>query len=157
MPIENAGRYRHSLGDFDNQKRQFSFDTVVVTAANEAAQRIEHDALAAAIADVTLGTLDFEEFVADREQIRPFVKPTISSAQVNIQWVFTYVDDVTGSTFNVRVPTADVTDVTLFAAGSNIWDPTDAKWVTLQAAFEAHILAPNTGNAVSLSQVAYLQ
>ncbi len=157
MATENQGRYRHSLGDFDNQKRQFSFDTVVVTAANEAAQRIEHDNLVAAIADVTLGTLDFEEFVADREQIRPFVKPAAAAAQVNIEWVFTYVDDVTGSTFNVRVPTADVTDTTLFAAGSNLWDPADAKWVTLIAAFEAHILAPNTSNAVSLQQVAYLQ
>ncbi len=157
MATINEGRYRHSLGDFDNQKRQFSFDTVVITAANHDAQKTEHDNLVAAIADVTLGTLDFEEFVGDRESIRPFVKPAVASAQVNIQWVFTYVDDVTGSTYNVRVPTADVTDVTLFAAGSNLWDPTDAKWVTLVAAFEAHILAPVTGNAVTLSQVAYLQ
>ncbi len=157
MATENQGRYRHSLGDFDSQKRQFSFDTVVITAANHDAQKTEHDNLVAAIADVTLGTLDFEEFVGDREQIRPFIKPALSEAQVNIEWVFTYVDDVTGSKFNVRVPTADITDVTLFAAGSNLWDPTDAKWVTLVAAFELHILAPNTGNAVTLSQVAYLQ
>ncbi len=157
MAIENQGRFRHSLGDFDNQKRQFSFDSIVVTAANHDAQKTQHDNLVAAIADVTLGTLDFEEYVADREQIRPFVKPAVASAQVNIQWVFTYVDDVTGSTFNVRVPTADITDVTLFAAGSNLWDPTDAKWVTLVAAFELHVTAPNTGNAVTLSQVAYLQ
>lgn len=157
MATENQGRYRHSLGDFDNQKRQFSFDTVVVTAANHDAQKTEHDNLVAAIADVTLGTLDFEEYVADREQIRPFVKPAAAAAQVNIEWVFTYVDDTTGSTFNVRVPTADITDTTLFAAGSNLWDPTDAKWVTLVAAFELHVLAPNTGNTVTLSQVAYLQ
>lgn len=157
MATENAGRMRHSLGDFDNQKRQYSFDTAVVTAANHDAQKTLHDNLIAAIADVTLGTLDFEEFVADREQIRPYVKPSVASAQVNIEWVFTYVDDVTGSTFNVRVPTADITDTTLFAAGSHLWDPTDAKWVTALAAFEAYVIGPNTGNAVSLSQVAYLQ
>jgi hypothetical protein len=157
MATENQGRYRHSLADFDTQRRQFSFDTVVVTAANHDAQKTEHDNLVAAIADVTLGTLDFEEYVADREQIRPLIFPASASAQVNIQWVFTYVNDVTGSTFNVRVPTADITDTTLFAAGSNLWDPTDAKWVTLVAAFEAHIVAPNLGDAVTLQQVAYLQ
>lgn len=157
MATINQGRYRHSLGDYDNQKRQFSFDTAVLTAANHDAQKTEHDNLVAAIADVTLGTLDFEEFVADREEIRPFVAPAAAAAQVNIQWVFTYVDDVTGSTYNVRIPTADVTDTTLFMPASPLWDPTDAKWVTLIAAFEAHILAPTTSNAVSLSQVTLKQ
>lgn len=157
MATINQGRFRHSLGDFDNQKRQFSFDTAVINVGNIAAQTTQHNNLVAAIADVTLGTLDFEEMVADRESIRPFIKPAAASAQVNIQWVFTYVDDVTGSTFNVRVPTADITDTTLFAAGSNLWDPTDAKWVTLVAAFELHVIGPETGNAVTLSQVAYLQ
>lgn len=157
MATENQGRYRHGLADYDNQKRQFSFDTIVVTAANHDAQKTEHDNLVAAIADVTLGTLDFEEYVADREQIRPLILPAAASAQVNIQWVFTYVDDVTGSIYNVRIPTADITDTTLFAAASNLWDPADAKWVTLIAAFQAHITAPNTGNAVTLQQVALLQ
>ncbi len=157
MATENQGRVRLSLGDFDNQKRQTSWDTDVVTAANHDAQKTLHDNLIAAILDVTLGTLDFEEFVADREQIRPFVKPSAAAAQVNIEWVVTYVDNVTGSTYNVRVPTADVTDTTLFAAGSHLWDPADAKWVTFIASFEAYVIGPNTGNAVSLSQVAYLQ
>lgn len=156
MATENNGRYRHGLVDYDGQRRQFSFDTVVVTAANHDAQKTEHDNLVAAIADVTLGALDFEEYVADREQIRPLVKAAAASAQVNIEWVVTYVDDVTTSVLNVRVPTADVTDTTLFATNSNLWDPTDAKWVTFIAAFEAHILSPDN-NAVSLQQVAYLQ
>lgn len=156
MATENNGRYRHGLVDYDGQRRQFSFDTVVVTAANHDAQKTEHDNLVAAIADVTLGALDFEEYVADREQIRPLVKAAAASAQVNIEWVVTYVDNVTTSVLNVRVPTADVTDTTLFATNSNLWDPTDAKWVTFIAAFEAHILSPDN-NAVSLQQVAYLQ
>ncbi len=157
MATINQGRYRHGMIDFDGQRKQFSFDTVVITAANHDAQKTEHDNLVAAIADVTLTTLDFEEFVGDRETIRPVVRPVVASAQVNVQWVFTYVDDVTGSEFNVTVPGADITDTTLFAAGSNLWDPTDAKWVTLVAAFEAHVLAPETGNAVTLQQVAYKQ
>lgn len=156
MATENNGRYRHGLVDYDGQRRQFSFDTAVITAAIHDAQKTEHDNLVAAIADVTLGALDFEEFVGDREQIRPLVKAAAASAQVNIEWIVTYVDDVTTSVYNVRVPTADVTDTTLFATNSNIWDPTDAKWVTFIAAFEAHILSPD-GNAVSLQQVAYLQ
>lgn len=156
MATENDGRYRHGLVDYDGQRRQFSFDAIVVTAANHDAQKAEHDALVAAIADVTLGNLDFEEYVADREQIRPLVRPAVAAAQVSVEWVVTYVDDVTGAESNVRVPTADITDTTLFAAGSNLWDPLDAKWVTFVAAFEAHIISPE-GNAVTVQQVAFLQ
>ena len=157
MAVVNQGRYRHGMIDFDGQRKQFSFDTAIVIAANEIAERAAHDALVAAIADVTLTTLDFEEFVADREQIRPVVRPTAAAAQVSVQWEFTYIDDVTGSEFNVTVPGADITDTTLFTPGSNLWDPTDAKWVTLIAAFEAHVLAPTTGNAVTLQQVVFKQ
>lgn len=152
MATENNGRYRHGLVDYDGQRRQFSFDTIVVTAANHDAQKTEHDNLVAAIADVTLGTLDFEEYVGDREQIRPLVNPAVAMAQVNIEWIFTYIDDTTSSVLNVRVPTADINDTTLFAPASPLWDPTDAKWVTFVAAFEAHIVSPD-GNAVSIQQV----
>lgn len=156
MAEENAGRYRHSLGDWDSQKRQFSFDTAVVTAANHDAEKAAHDALVAAIADVTLGTPDFEEFVADRQQVRPFVRADNSVAQVNIEFVITYEDDVTLAQQSVRVPTADLEDETLWTIGTNQWDPTDAKWVTFIAAFEAHVLS-KLGNAVSVVKVEYLQ
>lgn len=156
MATINTGLYRHSEVDYDGQKRQFSFNAPIVTAANHDAQKAAHDALIAAIADVTLGELVFEEFVADREEIKPLVKAAAASAQVNIQWVVTYVDSVTTSEYNVRIPCADITDTTLFAANSNLWDPTDAKWVTFIAAFEAHVLSPD-GNAVTVQQVAYLQ
>ncbi len=156
MATENAGRFRLSLGDWDSQKRQLSFDSVVVTAANHDAQKASHDALVAAIMDVTLGTLDFEEFVADREQIRPFVRAAAMSAQVNIEFVVTYEDDVTLTQHNVRVPTADLEDDTLWTIGTNEWDPTDAKWVAFIAAFEAHVMSP-LGNAVSVVKVVYLQ
>ncbi len=156
MATENAGRFRMSMADYDRQRRQFSFDAPIVTAANHDANKTLHDALVASILAVTLGTLDFEEFVADREQIRPLVAAAAASAQVNIEWVVTYVDDVTTTVYNVRVPTADITDTTLFATNSNIWDPTDALWVTFIADFEAYVLSPDS-NAVSLQQVAYLQ
>ncbi len=156
MATLNQGRMRLSLVDYDGQKRQFSFDATVLTAGNIAAQIITHDNLIAAIMDVTLGTKDFEEMVADRESIRPIIKAAAASAQVNIEWVVTYVDDVTTVITNVRVPTADITDTTLFAVNSNLWDPADAKWVTFIAAFEAHALSPE-GNSVTLQQVAYLQ
>ncbi len=156
MAVLNQGRLRLSLVDYDGQKRQFSFDATVLTAANIAAQTITFDNLIAAIMDVTLGTKDFQEMVADRESIRPIIKAAAASAQVNIEWVVTYVDDVTTDVFNVRVPTADITDTTLFAVNSNVWDPADAKWVTFIAAFDAHVLSP-AGNGVSLQQVVYLQ
>lgn len=156
MAVLNKGRMRLSLIDYDGQRRQFSFDATVLTAGNIAAQIITHDNLIAAIMDVTLGTKDFEEMVADREEIRPAVLAAAASAQVTVEWVVTYVDDVTTEIFNVRMPTADITDTTLFATNSHLWDPADAKWVTFIAAFEAHVLSP-AGNSVSLQQVAFLQ
>lgn len=156
MATVNVGLVRASQADFDGQKRQYSFPTTVVTAANHDAQKTLHDACIAAIDDVTLGTTDFEEYVADRESIRPLILPAAASAQVNIQWVVTYVDAVTGAIANVRLPCADITDTTLFAAGSNEWDPTDAKWVTFVSAFEAYVLS-ELGNAVTVSKVVYLQ
>lgn len=156
MATENAGRYRHSLVDYDGQRRQFSFDSPVITAANHDAMKSDHDDLVAAIAAVTLGALDFEEFVADREQIRPLVKAANATAQVNIEWVVTYVDDVNSAVYNVRIPTADLTDDTLLMPNSHIWNPADALWVTFIAAFETYVTSPD-GNAVSIQQVAYLQ
>lgn len=156
MATLNAGRFRLSLGDFDSQKRQLSFDTAVVTAANHDAQKTLHDALVASLMDVTLGTLDFEEFVGDREEIRPFIRATNSVAQVNIEWVITYEDDVTLTQHNVRVPTADLEDETLLIVGTNEWDPADAKWVTFVTDFEALIKSP-AGNAVTVVKVVYLQ
>ena len=156
MATLNDGRIRMSYVDYDNQRRQFSFPTTVVTAANHDAQKTLHDALIAALDDVTLGARDFEEFVGDREEIRPLVAAAAASAQVNIEWVIRYTDDVTGAEANVRVPTADITDTTLFAPNSNLWDPTDAKWVQFVTDFEAYVLSED-GNAVSVQQVAYLQ
>lgn len=156
MATVNNGKYRHSLVDYDGQKRQFSFDAPIITAANHDANKALHDALVAAFADVTLGALDFEELVADAESIRPLVKAAVAAAQVNVQWVVTYVDSVTTSVYNVRIPTADITDTTLFATNSNLWDPADAKWVTFIAAFEGYVLSPD-GNAVTIQQVEYLQ
>ncbi len=156
MATVNQGVVRMSQVDFDGQKRQFSFPTTVVSAANHDAQKTLHDALVAAIDDVTLGNSDFEEFVADRESIRPIILPASASAQVNIQWVVTYVDGTTGKVANVRIPCADITDTTLFAPSSNLWDPTDAKWVQFVTDFEAYVLSEE-GNSVTVQQVAYLQ
>ena len=156
MAEVNTGVFRMSLVDWDHQRRQFSFDTTVVTAANHDAQKATHNALVAAIEDVTLGNGVFDEFVGDRAYQSPVAAAFDTPAQVNIQWVVTYQDATTTQEYNVRIPTADITDSTLFQAGSNEWDPTDAKWVAFVSAFEAHVLSPN-GNAVTVQKVVYLQ
>lgn len=156
MATVNEGGFRISEVDYDGQKRQFSLPTIVHTPANLAANIVLHDALVAAIQDVTLGASDFHEMVVDRESIRPLVKASSFAAQVNIQWLVTYVDDVTGAVETFRMPCADVTDDTLVEANSHVWDPTDAKWVTFVADFEAYILS-DAGNAVSIQSVLYVQ
>lgn len=156
MATINEGLVRYSMVDYDKQKRQVSFPTDVVTAANHDAQKTLHDAFIAALEAVTLGALDFEEYVGDRESIRPLVAAAAPTGQVNIEWVVTYVDDVNSKVANVRIPCADLTDATLLMPNSNIWDPADAKWVTFIADFEAYVLSED-GNAVSIQQVVYKQ
>jgi len=156
MATTNEGLVRYSMVDWDKQSKQFSFPTAVVTAANHDAQKTLHDALIAAIEDVTLGNLSFEEFVADREQIKPLVAASSAAAQVNVQFIVTYVDDVTTAVAHVKIPCADITDDTLFMPNSHIWDPTDAKWVQFVTDFEAYVLSED-GNAVSVQQVEYDQ
>lgn len=156
MATVNQGLFRYSMTDYDRQKRQVSFPTTVVTAANHDAQKTLHDALVAALEDVTLGALDFEEFVGDRESIRPLVAAAAPTGQINIQWVVTYVDDVTTAVANVRIPCADLVDATLLMPNSNVWDPADAKWVQFITDFEAYVLSED-GNPVSIQQVVYLQ
>ncbi len=156
MATINEGLFRYSMVDWDKQPRQFSFPTAVVTAANHDAQKTLHDALIAAIEDVTLGALNFEEFVGDREAIVPLVAAASAAAQINIEWVITYVDDVNSAVANVRIPCADVTDDTLFMPNSPLWDPTDAKWVQLVTDFEAYVLS-EAGNAVSIQQIIFNQ
>ncbi len=156
MAVLNVGLFRMSLLDFDGQARQFSFESSVLTVGNIAAETITHDALIASIQAVTLGTIDFHEMVADRESIRPRVFASAAAAQVSIEWVVTYVDDVTTEVQNVRIPTADLTIDALLAAGSHLWDPTFATWVTFTTDFEAHVLSA-AGNTVTLQQVAFLQ
>ena len=156
MATINTGFVRFGQIDFDGQKKQASLPTTVVTAANHDAQKTLHDAFLAAVNDVTLGNTDFEEFGADRESIRPVVLPTQAAAQVNIQWLVTYIDGITGATETMRLPCADITDTTLFAAASNEWDATDAKWVQFVTDFEAYILS-DAGNAVTVQNVVYVQ
>jgi len=156
MATTNQGLIRYSMTDWDKQNRQFSFPTTVVTAANHDAQKTLHDALIAAVEDVTLGNLNFEEFVGDREAIEPLVAASSAAAQINVEFVVTYVDDITSAIANVRIPCADITDDTLFMPNSPIWDPTDAKWVQFVTDFEAYVLS-EAGNAVTIQQVVYNQ
>ena len=156
MATINVGAARLSQVDFDGQKKQFSVPTAVITAANHDAQKTLFDAFVAAVDDVTLGNSDFEEFVADREMIRPLILPTNAVAQVQIQWLVTYVDGTTGATETITIPCADLTDATLLQAGSPLWDPTDAKWVQFTTDFEAYVLS-DAGNAVTLQQVEFKQ
>lgn len=156
MAIVNVGAARLSQVDFDGQKKQFSVPTAVITAANHDAQKALFDAFVAAVDDVTLGESDFEEFVGDREMVRPLLLPTVPTAQVQIQWLVTYIDAITGATETITIPCADITDATLFQAASPLWDPTDAKWVTFAADFEAYVLS-DAGNAVVVQQVEFKQ
>ena len=149
-----AGKGTFKWIDFDGQTAQVSFDTTAPIAGNLVAQEALHDALAAAFLDIILGGAVNNEVTLRNEFAG--TKPSTSVAQRNIQWVVTYRDTTTTSEFHVKIPMADISDATLFATGTNQWDPADADWIAFVAAFEAYVLSP-AGNAVEVLNVAYVQ
>lgn len=150
-----AGRLVMKMMDADKDTQQISFDGPVADDLNFDAVIGQADALVAAIEGITLGALVSRDFVADRVDNSPVTPPVLIRAQTNVQWIFTYADNVNGRVFTTRVGTAD-----LDAAGVSIVNgvPTlslaAGLGAALKTAFEAYVRSED-GNAVTLQSVTY--
>jgi len=139
--------------DYDHQTAQFSLEVETPTAGNFAAQQALVDALNDAIVGITLGgTVHYD--MAARTSFSGTI-PTIGSAQRQIQWLVTYVNDVTGGVRTVRIPTANLSITDLLLPASNEMDLTSTEGALFVAAFEAVVL--DEGDAVTVQKVEYLQ
>ena len=102
-----ASRMAITLLDYDGDKKTTSFEGVTGTAGNFAAQETLRAALITAIQGITLGNTSNTTFSA---VVTDFAVSTPSDpfAQVNVQWIVEYVDDVTSLTYTTSIGTADL-------------------------------------------------
>jgi len=102
-----ASKMAITLVDYDGDKKTTSFEGVTGTAGNFAAQETLRAALITAIQGITLGNTTNTTFSA---VVTDFVvaNPTDPFAQVNVQWIVEYIDDVTAIHYVTSLGTADL-------------------------------------------------
>lgn len=145
-------RATFKLLDYDGDRQQISFDGLVMTAASHDAVISAADALRDAILAVTLGA-NLGVDVLARYQVLTPAQPSDPFAQVNVQWVARYTDNVDGSIHRTRIGTADLDQATIMDGDAPALDLTGGVGATLKSAFEAFVL--NDGHAVTLNSVYY--
>lgn len=150
-----AGFFTTQMQDRDDDMRQFTLPTTQVSAANHDAQYALAGALVTAIEGISRLTTRQWDFGARRTETGD-PKPTAGSAQVNIEWQVTYVEDTTLEVRTVRIGGANLDISGILLAGSNVADLTATEMAAFVTAFEAYVVGPN-GNAVTVSQVAFLE
>jgi len=150
-----AGAFSINMVDRDDDQRQFTLPMTEVTAANHDAQAALADALQAGIEGISRLVTQRVDFVASRlEPGDP--RPTAGSAQVNIEWLVTYVEATTLEVRTVRIGGANLDIAGILQPASNVADLTQTQMAAFKTAFEAAVLGPN-GNAVTVQSVVFLE
>lgn len=142
------------MRDFDGDKKQFSLELGVVSdGASYDTESGLATTLAAAINDVVAGNNSSLRFVATESEPDD-TDASAFLAQAHIRWIIEYKDATTGDgPYQIAIPCPDLGDDTLVLAGSNHYDPADAKWVTLIAAMEGEVKNPRTGNDITIQDI----
>jgi len=144
-----AGEVIFSYQDFSQEKSAATFATRQATAANFDAIAAEISALLAALQGITLGNVNTTRWVAQKNSVTAGA-PAVSTAQRELKWLLVLEDDSTGARIQREVPTADTVDATLYIAGTDFADLSDADWVAVKAAIDGIFINPDTGNTVTL-------
>lgn len=149
-----------SIIDYSNEVSQMGVQAIELTAANFAAQQALRDAFFEATEDVILGVrVQTQTSVIGRNVD---AAPTNTAAQRENKWLVSYRDNSAlvpggggvanpgyGKYFNVEIPTADVTDASLFKAGSDEanWNGAgaDTQWTDFAVDFQAYVRSPYGG------------
>lgn len=150
-----SGAFSINMVDRDDDARQFTLPMTTITAANHDAQAALAAALVAGIEGISQLVTERWDLIANRT-VPGDPRPTAGSAQVNIEWLVTYVEDTTLEVRTVRIGGANLDISGILLAGSNVADLTATEMAAFVAAFEAAVLGPN-GNAVTVQSVAFLE
>ena len=141
-----------NIVDFDGDRQQVSFETVdtELDGSTFSDDYTDITDIQDALAAIILGNNGPLSYVAVESGSTP-APPNDPFAQTNIQWVFEYTDNVTGSRRTTRVGTADLDVASIMYNGAPAIDLSTGVGATLKAAFETAVR--NEGNAVTLVAV----
>ena len=145
-------RMTFSQNDYSGESTVMTVNVPVINAANFDAQESLHAALEVTIELVTIGSKVKRQKIIEDLGSGGFASDT--EAQREMKWLISYHDNsFPARKLSVELGCADVIDVDLLQPNSDIADLTDADWVTFVTNFEALVVAPYTGNAVTLDRI----
>lgn len=150
-----ASRLVPTFYDSDKDKKQMSFEGVVMTGGNFAAEVAKMDALTAAIQALCLSKIIHEQqwLNFNEEEAFPYSPPANHFAQNILKGILTMRDAVTGIEFNKPIYGIDLAQFTDRDALGNWALPLGAgAGATLKTTVEAYVRHPDTGNAVILER-----
>lgn len=145
------GYAAYTFADYSGEKSNCSFDFGPINAGTHDAIVALIGALTTALGGVTLGNINKEAiFLSD--QVIDAGNPASPVAQRELKWRLKLVDSVTGLAIFREVPTADISDVDLLVAGSDLANLSDAAWVSVKSAIDGNVKHPVSGNGVLLTE-----
>jgi len=143
--------YTRTMTDYDAESTVFRVNSTPLSAANFDAQVALNVALGAAIAGMTLGTL--QRIAYGNEILSPGVNDEPLAQREN-KWLIRYHDTTTGDNYTVELGTADLT----------LLDPNNRGYAEIGdagavdafvTAFEGYVLSP-AGNAVAIDSIQFV-
>jgi len=129
------------ITDYSNEKSSFGIVSVTGNAGNLTAQETAAAAVAAAVANLSIGVLSKETYailLVDAPGI-----PTNPYAQRELKWLVQYQGATSGKLFSLEIAAPDVTDNVV--VNSDVADLGSADWLAFISAFEAFAKSPDNG------------
>lgn len=133
-------RSTYTFTDYSNENSSVGVTAVDLTAGNFAAQETASAALGTAIGALSIGSL-VKRVVADIPLDSPDT-PTNPFAQRELKWHVDYRGAVTGKSFSIEIPCANLTANTVSGNTDNA-DVSDTLWTNFITAFEAYAKSPD--------------
>lgn len=131
--------------DYSNEVSHVRLPVTTLTGANFATVTGQVSTLYTAIAALTLGNQKDTSLQANQNIGAP-TPPTSPDAQREKKWLVRY-HDASNRRFSVEIPCADLSKL---ATNSDQINPTDSAWLAFITAFEAVVVSPDDGSAVTV-------
>ena len=129
------------ITDYSDEKSSFGFLSVTGNAGNLTAQEALAAAVAAAVANLSIGVVSKETY-----NILLIDAPGVASnpyAQRELKWLVTYAGNTSGKQFQIEIAAPDITDNTVINSDEANLASTD--WSAFKTAFEAYAKSPDNG------------
>jgi hypothetical protein len=142
-----------SYKDYSKETSHLRLWVTTLTAGNFAAQTALHLTLFGALDAITLGLQQKTRTIADVTVLNttPATNPL---AQRENKWLLRYHGNTTRKNFTAELPCADLTK--LDTNNTDFIDKGSTEWTDLKAAFEAVVVDPDDGSAVTLDDAEFV-